>query len=283
MQAMLWLLVGLALVASFPLTVAGGAQAQDWCSDVRQVRQQLKRASEDFEAFNQMVRCDRAAVPVLIQALSDRDPAIREQAAFVLADIGEAAKAAVPHLIQILHQHPESSISGSAAYALEKIGTAAVPDLIQALNDEDPSLRNTAVEMLARLRGEAQAAIPQLVQALSDEDPVISSSAAIALGKIAEAAPGSLAAMAKKAVPPLVQMMSSTDPALHGSAAYALEQIGKDAVPHLIPVLSHEDPFIRGNVVEALDRIGAAAQDAVPQLIQALSDVVGWAMPINPM
>ncbi|MGK7876474.1 MAG: HEAT repeat domain-containing protein, partial [Xenococcaceae cyanobacterium] len=77
----------------------------------------------------------------------------------------------------------DSSVRRIAANALEKIGSeAAIPALIQALEDEDSSVRRIAANALEKIGSEA--AIPALIQALEDEDSSVRWNAAEAYKKI---------------------------------------------------------------------------------------------------
>jgi hypothetical protein len=90
------------------------------------------------------------AVPALIQALGDSDWDVRRASAEALGKLGDPQ--AVPALIQALgmrqrrrwdsraRAHP-SAVRRAAAEALVKIGTPAVPALIQALGDRSENVR----------------------------------------------------------------------------------------------------------------------------------------------
>jgi HEAT repeat protein len=85
--------------------------------------------------------------------------------------------------------------------ALVKIGTPAVPALIQALGDRSENVRRAAAEALGAI-GDPQA-VPALIQALGHEtDPfaddwAVRRAAAWALGKLGD----------PQAVPPLIQAL----------------------------------------------------------------------------
>ncbi len=102
-----------------------------------------------------------AARPLLEKALGDREIRVRYAAALALGMIGPAGRAAVPVLIEAMHDSRESwwwSMHGEQALrALGAIGPAAgaaVPDLIEAARAEfSPRRRRAAREALARIRG----------------------------------------------------------------------------------------------------------------------------------
>ena len=126
----------------------------------------------------------KQAVSALAQALTDGYSDVRQSAAEALGQIGPAAVAA---LIQALKDEEWWKVRQSAAEALGRIGPeakAAVPELIQALKDENWHVRQYAAETLGGIGRAAKAAVPALAQALKDEDSDVRESAAEALEKI---------------------------------------------------------------------------------------------------
>jgi len=87
-------------------------------------------------------RIGAAAVPELRRALADGDPAVRIQAAEVLARIGPEAESAVPDLIVALEDENEG-VRKAAARALGQIGPAAapaVPALMRSMRESEELL-----------------------------------------------------------------------------------------------------------------------------------------------
>jgi hypothetical protein len=97
--------------------------------------------SEQHAAADALGRIGPPAVPDLIQALRNRDPVVRKQAAEVLARMGSDAK-------------------------------PAVPDLVHLLDDEDESIRKEAARTLGRIGPDAAAAVPALMRTLLQPDPL---------------------------------------------------------------------------------------------------------------
>ena len=89
-----------------------------------------------------------------------------------------------------------------AAMALGRIGRAAVPELIQVLNNPDPEARQQAALVLARIGPDAEEAVPELTRMLDDEDEEVRKSAARALGQIGPAAALAVPALKRLLVPP---------------------------------------------------------------------------------
>lgn len=82
----------------------------------------------------------------------------------------------------------EWTVDETAADALGRIGAAAVPALIDCLQDERPALRRRAAQVLARIGPDALDAVPALTLLLRDKDPDVQREAARALGQIGPAA-----------------------------------------------------------------------------------------------
>jgi serine/threonine-protein kinase len=89
-------------------------------------------------------------VALLIQALKAPDKYDRARAARVLGTIGADAKAAIPVLLEALRDR-EAMVRFDAANALEKMGDAAKEALSHALQDDDEVVRRIAAEALARI------------------------------------------------------------------------------------------------------------------------------------
>jgi hypothetical protein len=94
----------------------------------------------------------------------------------------------------------------AAKDALGRIGAAAVPALVNALHDPDPTVRLKAIEVLGRMGDDAAPAVPDLIRLLDDPNPDVQKSATRTLGRIGPAA--------KAAVPALMQkLFASPEPA----------------------------------------------------------------------
>ena len=78
----------------------------------------------------------------------------------------------------------EEPAQQEAVAALSRLGPRAVPELINALKDDDWQIRNQAAVVLGTIGPEAKAAVPALIDVLGEEDKYFRSHAAVALGKI---------------------------------------------------------------------------------------------------
>lgn len=93
------------------------------------------------------------ALPALLTALADADPAVRAWAAQDIGDIGAAAARAVPRLRAML-QSADAGSRGSACSALGEIGfqaRGALPDLRHALDDSSPEVRQAARDAIVNI------------------------------------------------------------------------------------------------------------------------------------
>lgn len=92
----------------------------------------------------------KAAVPSLIAALKDNDLFVRLNAAASFGKIGPAAAPAIPALIAALGDR-HRGVRFNSAYSLSLLGPLAkeaVPSLKVALNDPDPDVRMNAEEAI---------------------------------------------------------------------------------------------------------------------------------------
>lgn len=162
-----------------------------------------------------------AAVPVLREALKDRDHGVRQAATMALGQLGPAALPALPDLTERL------------ADLSEKVRKAAAP----ALGQIDPGWASRqeisdAVTTLIRLLGATQ------------EERRLAAAALVTIGPAA--------------VPPLVQMLAVPDRHVREAAAKALGQIGQPAeaaVPALRQTLQDGHADVREAASQALERI----------------------------
>jgi HEAT repeat protein len=217
-----------------------------------------------------------------------------ENAAKVLAEIGPAAKEAVPHLLPLLER--EENVSAAAAIALWKIdseneqvlgrltqlltegdltgsrlwtlcslmgprGKAGVPSLVEFLHNADWNEKGCVAEALKDMGAAAVEAVPALVTLLGDRD--------CPLGTVVR----TLAAIGSAAVPELCKALEKKDPLQREFACNALSQIGSEAsqaVPLLAGLLQDEHPGVRAWAAIALGKI-ARKSEAIPLLVETLS------------
>lgn len=133
-----------------------------------------------------------------------------------------------------------------AIRTLKRIGVAAVPSLIQALQDKERAVKVYAIGALSEIGGPA--AVSSLMEVLESENEEwsIRDNAAEALGKIGDIA----------AVPGLIRTLSYNDESVRREAARALRQIGSNAVPQLVEALRSAEGDLRRRITAQLRSIG---------------------------
>ncbi|MCL6503377.1 MAG: HEAT repeat domain-containing protein [Pirellulales bacterium] len=89
----------------------------------------------------------------------------------------------------------EWTVKETAADALARIGKAAIPQLMELLDEPNPTVRIHAARALGRMGSEAQPAVPKLVAALEDPEPEVQRAAARALGQMGPAASDAVPAL----------------------------------------------------------------------------------------
>jgi HEAT repeat protein len=111
-------------------------------------------------------RDDHEAAALAYGALSDADPAVREEAAYALGEIG--GEMSLRALEQAL-EDPDPDVRASAIEALARIGgDQSAQSLSAVLDDPDPSMRAAAVDALGEIAGDT--AMRLLQRAAADEE-----------------------------------------------------------------------------------------------------------------
>jgi HEAT repeat protein len=150
-------------------------------------------------------------------------------------------------------------------------GTKILPELLRALQDNDPLVKSAAAELLGNLGSDSAPAIPQLVTMLEDQRlwrvpnprrPFLFSYRPSALSQpppppenpnrqlkiTAAAALGQIGGPARlAATPPLQRLLQDPDPWVRLNAAWALMQIGADepVLPIYVTLLQDSNPEVQ--------------------------------------
>ena len=124
-----------------------------------------------------------------VAALKSSDPLERRLAAHALAEIGRTAREAVPALTEALRDSV-SFVRVWAASALARIDriTDAILALVAGTRDGIYFVRSLAAWHLGRLGPRhpgIEAAVPELSELLNDNDPSVRAEALVALGNLA--------------------------------------------------------------------------------------------------
>jgi len=238
-------------------------------------------------------------VSLLSERLKNPSPLVRSYAARALGDSGEAARAVARDLVPLAGD-PDPLVRREAAHALLKIRPDREiirPLIKKLLAESDPGTRNRILNAIADL---GKAAVPNLIEALKDDEAA--PYACVVLGTIgpeaAEAAPAlaerlkaekrpevrqqlamALGAVGtEKAVPALIQELSDAREATRVAAAFGLGRIGPPAEAGeaaLTKSLETPDPVLKVVAAWALAKIKphetAAKDQAVNILAEALT------------
>lgn len=236
LQPKTWALFAVVLifcVAALVLTTQW-AQRHEISNWVDQLKDPAKRTAVAY-IFGNTDEDVRDAVKVLVDALKDDDPYVRRYVAAALGEIDAEYDLVVPSLIEALIDADEH-VRNQAAYALAKIGTPAVPSLVDALQKSYISVgQSHSPEDL------------QQAQQLWDEKDGL-----LVYGEDIEH-------YAK-----LRQVKRLSD-----YAAFALQEIGAGAMSQLVMLFQTDDPVLHRYAIAIIRSYGDAA---VPQLIELLSD-----------
>ena len=208
------------------------------------------------------------AVERLANALTNPQRLVREAAARALADLKPGPEIAMPAIRRAL-EHADGAQLTDALDALASLGAAAVPELIDALQEEPAQAR--VAYILGRIGPAAAPAVPALAKLVHSPNADVQREAIFALAKIGpKAAP---------AVKSLVQVFQDGQPEVRYGAAYALGEIGpaaSAAKPALVAALQDSDSVAAVVSAWALAHIDAKCEAActkgIPLLIQGLED-----------
>jgi hypothetical protein len=152
----------------------------------------------------------------------------------------------------------------NAAYELAATGEEGIKALLQVLEEDSVSASRTAAYGLSAA---GEPALIGLLQALDSEKEETLIHAAFALGELRELAAGS--------VFKLISLFSHRSKKVRIAIVESLGMIGvpNDTVTKALATsLQDEDPQVRFMAGLSITRLGSAAENTVPQLVQALED-----------
>ena len=216
------------------------------------------------------------AIETLSLLLQDKVPAVREEAGRAMQAIGDAS---VPKLLDSLHDpNWKIRLRSVEALALLKPKEAVGPLMLLVLEDPDTAVRQDAVRALGQI-GDARA-IPLLLSSLALQTPSLKLPAIEALGQIrsSEAIPALIALV--NSVPTEAykdRMEGCTDPQYKEDLPpleAAIKALGKIRDPRAIPALIQalQSTLLRTEAAEALTQFGQAAVNPLLKLLKASKD-----------
>ncbi|HET9377190.1 MAG TPA: HEAT repeat domain-containing protein [Chthoniobacterales bacterium] len=228
----------------------------------------------------------KKAVPLLIEALQDDNPSVRQIAAGGLRRVGD--KSAVPALLRAFSRPDASGEIDEIAFALSAIGDPSIVDpMIKVLENGDSGRAYGAARVLEGVGPPARAAVPALISAMQNSNnkwlycdalAAIGDDRAVpALAAYLETVNSSfgesqapLRALAKfgRRAAPAVPQIIRTNLTPNFMAVDALKAVGYAGVPYLVKALHDENANVRAFAAQALGFVGLSdeATDALRKL-----------------
>jgi HEAT repeat protein len=190
-------------------------------------------------------------VPALAEMVNPEEQTAFSVAALVLSDMGAAARDALPALRACL-KADSAVVRLHAAESILKIepdNSAALHELLGAVQDKDGEARYLAVNALGSAAIENEHAVYALEMALTDTDPFVAAAAGINLSRLND--------------PP--RTSDEPDPEEEGGPS-------SGELAQMIADLSHSSAVIRRMSAIRLGMAGLSARDAADALRQRLED-----------
>lgn len=191
-------------------------------------------------------RREKDAVLPLIEKLNDNDIGVILSAIIALGDIGDK-KATEPLTKMLKDESPFFYfIRLNTADTLAKIGDRrAVPQLIEAIKEDDLLLMRSTIEALLTI--DPESTVNPLIEILNDEKALFKDLAAEFLGIIKD----------KKAVKPLIKILDDSDIEVKICAVQALGKIENDE--SLFPVIKlymkTDNDILKKNIRETIKNV----------------------------
>ncbi len=211
-------------------------------------------------ALSRSARCDPdfpAAVPEIMEAISDPDPEVREAAVCVVTGFGIA----LPHQRRLVSDRVPG-VRGCALLALARTDPEGVSYALRALGDESEGVRMAA---RAALRDAAALpeALPQLTRALEDPRPEVRVAVVEAMSALGTRAPRD----------ELVDLLSDPENAVRLQAAETLARTTNILPERVFRVLTESlvggEEHERRGAAAVLQLLGTRAKPMLEPLIQA--------------
>lgn len=202
-----------------------------------------------------------AAVPQLSMALQDADRDVRWFAYLALTELGPLARDAKSAVVECIERRVDQDFQYLKLLVAIGFGDFALPYYLRDLRDPSWEIRASAAAGMSGLGSAARVAEKELMAALTDEHPRVRNATAMTLFQI-----GGDAAIAANTLADTLHAVS-TDPNLFPYTIDHVRLMGPaaaPAVPRLIELLSSDDWHIQLGGLRALREMGSAAADALP-------------------
>ncbi len=198
------------------------------------------------------------ALALLVEALEDADPQVREAAAKALEYMGNPAT--LEPLFQVALFDKGGGVRRAAATAMGALDSEkALALLVEAMEDTDPQVRKAAAKALEYM-GNPAALEPLFQVALFGEDESVRRAAATAMGALDS----------EKALALLVEVLEDTDPQVREATVKALEYMGNPAALEPLSQVALFDESDIVNEIAADAMIAVHAKRAVLLMLESL-------------
>jgi HEAT repeat protein len=168
-----------------------GADASSAVSTLTEIYEQNSSPTARHAAANALVEIGPAAkqaIPALIKSATGTNSEVRAFAVYTLGRMAFESEIVVPVLITSLHD-PDREVRYQAAFGLSSFAfmggdaKAAVPALMEALQDSYMGARCGAAQALGHIHSEPGTVVPALIKSLRDPDAFVRAHVAAALGE----------------------------------------------------------------------------------------------------
>ncbi len=262
------------------------------------------------KAAETLGKMGKIAVEPVREKLKSRSPKVRYWAVQTFAFMDPAASEGAADDLLLCLQDQDVDVRRKAVYTVGRLGAnnaAAFDGLIKALSDKDESVVETALEMLQKVDAPPKSAVPALTKLAKDPNHPTRVAAIKLLGKVGEPALPALRELLAKAnaedrhdlYQAILPLGDKAAPLLPELQAYLIESRWWDEEENLFAIFKNcgpagarglasvlkslydpKSPFLDAanerarTVLKALGPIGPQAKDAVPVLIELLSEHV---------
>lgn len=230
---------------------------------------------EAVKALRKMGKEAKPAIPALVRALEDERWSVRSSVVDALGYIKSLTGLDIPELSEALEKkvHKKPNKPTGKLDARDLVELQKYLRALKSKKDFPYSYpRDQAAWRLGMMGPDAKAAIPTLIEALKDRDPSVCKEAAKALGRMGAAAEVAIPAL----IQAFKKYKTSKSTGFFGvvQVVWSLGEIGSvSTVPILIQALKDkENGYYIREAVEALGKMGTKAKAAIPALMEILEE-----------
>ncbi|MBI3322174.1 MAG: HEAT repeat domain-containing protein [Candidatus Omnitrophica bacterium] len=247
---------------------AGYGQVQDMLrtSDLFEEASDLQQ--QVIEQWTLFQRGDTTSevVPLLLQALNEKDADLRALAVLLLAGVDNKSGEVISGLRRALNDSSQD-VRACAVLALEREGPSAqgaASDFARLLNSREERLR--AAIALARIDPEGRQALDTLIVIFRDESEEETNrvQAVNALGQLQP--PGGYG------LDEIVETLSDPNNTVRAACTFVLVRMKDESVPHLLKALKHRKREMRSAAAQALGATDSAREEVVLALVESMKD-----------